>query len=381
VGANDWQQAGLYDPAAPNAEERLALLEYLSERGATVEQMIEAHRVASLPGLAGDLVIQRGESMVSVAELAARSGVSVPRVMRALLAAGVPAEPDSAVPEDLVDLMAAFESGSSLMGDDAILAFTRVLGSCAINIAEAAVALFWAEFGPGSVSEGPDELTRARISETATTAFLAVPNVVSKMVLEQFDRAQRRSQAARGWARPPESGEAVAGLDGPTESIALGFVDLVGSTAWAQTVTLREHSLALTRFESAAWSSALLAGGRVVKMIGDEVFFSAPTADAACRIAVEVLAAASADDLLPPARGAVGAGPAVARDGDYFGPLVNLLARLVKAGGPGELVATESTVAALPAASWDSSPLGPTQLRGIDGAVHAYRVEARPPGR
>jgi adenylate cyclase len=57
----------------------------------------------------------------------------------------------------------------------------------------------------------------------------------------------------------------------------LGFVDLVGSTSWAEGLTLRDHSLVLSRFESAAWSSAVLAGGRVIKMIGAEVFFAAPT--------------------------------------------------------------------------------------------------------
>ncbi len=88
--------------------------------------------------------------------------------------------------------------------------------------------------------------------------------------------------------------------------VALGFVDLVGSTAWAQSMNLRDQNLALTRFESAAWTSAVLAGGRVVKTIGDEVFFSAPTADAACRIGTEVCRAAAEDRQLPAARGAVG---------------------------------------------------------------------------
>ena len=93
--------------------------------------------------------------------------------------------------------------------------------------------------------------------------------------------------------------------------MALGFVDLVGSTAWAQRLNFREQNLALTRFESVAWSSAVRAGGRLVKTIGDEVFFAAPTADAACRIGVEVCRAAAEDDVLPPARGAVGVGVAI----------------------------------------------------------------------
>ena len=100
-----------------------------------------------------------------------------------------------------------------------------------------------------------------------------------------------------GWHR---SGPPTADGGGPTEIVALGFVDLVGSTAWAQSVNLREQNLALTRFESAAWSSAVLAGGRVVKTIGDEVFFAAPTADAACRIGTEVCRAAADDPCCRP---------------------------------------------------------------------------------
>jgi adenylate cyclase len=340
--------------------------------------MIEAHALGVLPGVAGDLVSRGGTTRVSVEEIASRSGVSVARVTRALLAAGIPAGPGTDVPEELVDLMAAFEAGAQLMGDDAILAFTRVLGASAINIAEAAVALFWAEFGPGSVSEGPDELVRARISEAATTAFLAVPPVLSEIVIEQFERAQQRVQAVRSWWGPVAAGEAVADTDGPTETVALGFVDLVGSTAWAHQLNLRDQNLALTRFESAAWSSAILAGGRVVKMIGDEVFFAAPTADAACRIGTEVCRAAVEDPLLPPARGVVGTGLATPREGDYFGPLVNLLSRLVKTGGPSELVVTEAAAADLEPDRWSLHELTPVELRGIPEPVRVFTVLPQP---
>jgi adenylate cyclase len=369
-----WEWAGLYDPAEVNARERLALLEYLTRRGATIEQMVGAHRVGALPGLAGDLVTQGATVLVPLEEIASRSGVELPRVRRALLAAGIPAASDSKVSVDLVGLMEAFEAGAELMGDEAILAFTRVLGASAMNIAEAAVALFWAEFGPGSVSEGPDELARARLSEAATRAFLAVPDVMALAVMDQFERAQRRSQAVRGWSHP-SGGDSVGEPGSPTETVALGFVDLVGSTAWSQTLNLREQNLALTRFESAAWSSAVLTEGRVIKMIGDEVFFYAPSVEAACRIGTEVCRAAGDDEVLPDARGAVGIGAVTAREGDYYGPLVNLLARLVKVGAPGELVATESAVAELREEEWSLRPLEPATLPGIPEPVRAYVVE------
>jgi adenylate cyclase len=226
------------------------------------------------------------------------------------------------------------------------------------------------------VREGPDELARARLSEAATTAFTAVPDVLARMVMDAFERAQRRAEQARSWLAPFGPTDEDGG--GPTEVVALGFVDLVGSTAWAQEVNLREQNLALTRFESAAWSSAVLAGGRVVKTIGDEIFFAAPTAEAACRIGSEICQAAADDLLLPPARGAVGIGPAIPREGDYFGPLVNLLARLVKVGAPGEVVVTEATVADLDPDAWSLDPLEPADLRGIEGPVRVF--VARPRG-
>ena len=115
---------------------------------------------------------------------------------------------------------------------------------------------------------------------------------MAQAVMDQFERAQRRAQRPVSGLRPTVRRSRT---DGPAEVVALGFVDLVGSTAWARGSRLRDQNLALTRFESAAWSSAVLAGGRVVKMIGDEVFFAAPTAEAACRIGTEVCRAADED--------------------------------------------------------------------------------------
>ena len=153
-----------------------------------------------------------------------------------------------------------------------ILAFSRALGAAATNIAEAAVPSSTPNSarepngrgrraGPGPGGGGGD----AGIHQRARR--------VSRLLLAQFDRASRRAAAARGWSEPG-AGAGVA--DGPGEVVALGFVDLVGSTSWAEGLSLRDQSLALSRFESAAWSSAVRAGGRVVKMIGDEVFFAAP---------------------------------------------------------------------------------------------------------
>ena len=266
------------------------------------------------------------------------------------------------------------------MGEDPTLAFTRVLGAAATNIAEAAVALFYAELGPGTGREGSDELARAKASETATLAFVTVPDALSRVLMAQFSRATRRAQLARGWsASSPEATAGTGATDGSSEVVALGFVDLVGSTAWAEGLSLRDLSLALSRFESAAWSSAVLAGGRVIKMIGDEVFFAAPTVETACRIGAEICYAAAEDPTLPSARGAVGFGPATPREGDYFGPLVNLVSRLVKVAAPGALVVTAQAEAKLPADRWERLELDAQPVRGLESRARVFSVNRRDP--
>jgi class 3 adenylate cyclase len=367
VDTDAWEGAGLYQPGSAGAEERLALLEYLTERGATLEQMVEADRLGALPSVAGDLVPTQSPATLSVEQLAARCGVPVETVQRVLLAAGLPLAPDTKLSQDLDALISTFVQGADLMGEDAILAFTRVLGAAAANIAEGAVALFYAELGPGTPREGFDEVARAQMSERATLAFANIPEVLRRVIMAQFDRATRRALITRGSSLP-------AGVWGAHEVAALGFVDLVGSTAWAAGLSLRDQSLALSRFESDAWSSAVLAGGRVIKMIGDEAFFTAPSADAACRVAIEVCRAAAQDPMLPPARAAVGQGLVTPREGDYFGPLVNVVSRLVKVAAPGDLVVTEEVASALPPDRWTVRDLGPTEVRGVEEPVRVFAV-------
>src|ERR1700733_4840716 len=231
VDTEAWEERGLYHPDAPDADERLALLEYLTERGATLDQMVDAHRLGMLPAVAGDLVIGLNRPPLSVADVAARCRVPVERVQRVLLSVGLPAERDSELPGDLAVLVSAFEQAADLMGEDAILAFTRVLGAAAANIAEAANALFYAELGPGSGRGGSDELERAHVAEGATLAFTSVPEVLSRLVMVQFDRTSRRAAVARNWS---DASADEKETQGRSEIVALGFVDLVGSTAWAE---------------------------------------------------------------------------------------------------------------------------------------------------
>ena len=57
-GPAEWQAAGLYDPTAPDADDQVELLEYLTVHGATVDDMVAAKANRSLNAAASDRVLK-----------------------------------------------------------------------------------------------------------------------------------------------------------------------------------------------------------------------------------------------------------------------------------------------------------------------------------
>ena len=71
-------------------------------------------------------------------------------------------------------------------------------------------------------------------------------------------------------------------------------------------------------------------------------------------------------------------GEAVERDGDYFGPAVNLAARIMGAAHGGQILATATTAEVLGRVpEVQVVPLGRYRLRGIDGAVEIVGLHGR----
>src|SRR5262249_44412481 len=94
MSAAELEAAGLYDPAAPNAADRLALLEWLQGLGATIPQMVDAQGRGALHLLAGELALEAGRHL-RLAEVAARAGVSAERIEQIRLSVGLPpVDPD-----------------------------------------------------------------------------------------------------------------------------------------------------------------------------------------------------------------------------------------------------------------------------------------------
>ena len=72
----------------------------------------------------------------------------------------------------------------------------------------------------------------------------------------------------------------------------MGFVDLVGYTSAAASLSLRELTDVLIEFDTRTSEVVVRGGGQIVKMIGDEAMFVTENAEDACRIALGLVEAA-----------------------------------------------------------------------------------------
>ncbi|HVC70675.1 MAG TPA: adenylate/guanylate cyclase domain-containing protein [Acidimicrobiales bacterium] len=357
-----FQAAGLYDPEAPAAADRLALLPYLDGLGATVAEIAEADAEGVLFALSAYRAAFVPVQRLPLADVAQRAATTQDRIRRMLLAQGLTVDDDSLLPAFVVDDAIAFALGTSLFGEEATLAFTQVMGASVARIIDAAISLFYGEIS-STMAAGTSELERARINENAGSVFALLPSVIDHLLEQRFRLDSVRAASTR------------ADAVGQTATVAVGFVDLVGSTAWAGQLSLKEHALALARFESAAWDIATEYGGRVVKLIGDEAMIVAATTETVCRIAVELCATVGADPGLPGARAGIAFGEVTSRSGDFVGPLVNLAARSVKVAAEGSVVMTAEARDQLGTDTpWRLVEAGTPTLRGISTPVPLYAV-------
>jgi class 3 adenylate cyclase len=71
-------------------------------------------------------------------------------------------------------------------------------------------------------------------------------------------------------------------------------------------------------------------------------------------------------------RAGIGYGWVLSRDGDFFGPVVNLAARIVKLASPGAVLVSDEVRRALADDSFVS--IGVQQLKGFDEPVEVFEL-------
>jgi adenylate cyclase len=157
-------------------------------------------------------------------------------------------------------------------------------------------------------------------------------------------------------------------------AMSVGFADLSGFTAISQELDVRELAALIDRFNAATSIVVARAGGRIIKTIGDEVMFATHEPAPAAATALSLLDEVSGINGLPPLKVGVATGAVIAREGDVFGPPVNLAHRLVTTARPESVLVDEATKDALDEdPSFQFTPLGKRNLKGI-GPVYPFRL-------
>lgn len=132
----------------------------------------------------------------------------------------------------------------------------------------------------------------------------------------------------------------------PTGSVTFLFTDIQGSTAMWERDAMRMQQ-ALARHDEILKSTVLSHGGHVFKMIGDAccaAFHSAPDAIEAALAAQRAIFSEPWDERSRVrVRMALHTGEVEERDGDYLGPPVNRVARLLSAGHGGQTLLSRAT--------------------------------------
>ncbi|HEV7733087.1 MAG TPA: adenylate/guanylate cyclase domain-containing protein [Candidatus Binatia bacterium] len=357
-----YQAAGLYDPTATNAAERLALLEWLTARGITIEQMVRAHRETSLTGLAGDLALEP-ERRITAAELGERLGISADEVMALSLSAGLKVSAhDLAYTEHDVPLFATFRGGGSMFGEIATRRFVHTVGAALATVAEAAVSLFQINVEGPMRASGVSELELAQQNLRATQSLEQVQAIMRGLFRPHVEAAIRRFREAG-----PRSDIGMARM-------TIGFIDMVGFTPLAHRVSTAELREVVERFEETAHEVVTTRDGRLVKLIGDEVMFVTREPGAACDIALTLIERFAGDPSVKP-RGGLATGDLLVRGGDYYGPIVNLAARVAQLAVPHELLVTQEVAAHAVPTGLRFEPAGRRAVKGLEEPVTLLTVD------
>lgn len=127
----------------------------------------------------------------------------------------------------------------------------------------------------------------------------------------------------------------------------VGFADLVSFTSLVRSLNERDLARLVTRFEVLASDMVSVHGGAVIKTVGDEILFTHESPESAAAIALDLVDAVAADDIIPHLRVGLSQGRVLSRQGDVYGDTVNRAARLTAASRPGGVLVDHDVAWAL----------------------------------
>jgi len=133
-----------------------------------------------------------------------------------------------------------------------------------------------------------------------------------------------------------------------TVSATFVFAAIAGFTALTEAHGDEEAAALVAEFCAAVSAELPASGGTQVKTIGDALMLTIPEPGAAVLLGLRIVNELMLGHGAPAVRVGLHHGPAVERDGDYFGAAVNLAARVSAEANGGEVLLTGQTAALAP---------------------------------
>lgn len=153
--------------------------------------------------------------------------------------------------------------------------------------------------------------------------------------------AWRRQQVAAGMRAVATADE---GPDARTDQMTVGFADLVGFTRLTRQLEEQELAEMVETFEAVSSDIVAATGARLIKTLGDEVFFVGKTAQMVAETSLRLHEAHRTTQKFPQMRIGLATGSIVMRMGDVFGTTVNRAARLTDMAKPGSTFIDSATM-------------------------------------
>ena len=271
-----------------------------------------------------------GTASLTSIDVAREAGIELAQARRLWRALGFPPAADTDrifTPADVgvVRAVRRLLEMKSTHPDD-LLQLTRVIGQSLARVADAQVTAAADRLEQLRPEAVPDETAVAELVDRIETLAPSLEQFLGYVWRRHLLAALRRRSAN------PSAGDC---------PLTVGFADLVGFTAMSQSIAPRELAAIVDRFEAIAYEHIPERGGRVVKMIGDEVMFAVDDAAFAADIAIALVEACARDTLVPDVRIGLACGPTLSWEGDLYGPTVNLASRLVNFARPGTVLVAD----------------------------------------
>lgn len=348
---------------------RRSLRRFLRRRGASESEIVHAEQGSYVALLTLDRAILPGERRYTLQQLATAADCPLEVAREVWRAIGFPDLPDNLPAFTDADVQALRGFGDRLRSPwmfewtlERALAQARVLNAALARVAEV---------------ESDDVASSFR----AARRMGLDDDELAEMIVDRFDfddlarlidHAHRLQLRAALWRKLADIDPSMSN----TVSVSIGFVDLVGYTALSEELDSEDLLVVVERFSAIAHDTVVSAGGRIVKTIGDEVMYITDTPGTAAAIALALTEASAGDDVLPKTRAGVACGTVLSRDGDYFGPVVNLASRLTEQARPGTvLVSAEMERALADDERFAFRRMSGRRIRDI-GRIDVYRLTA-----